>query len=53
MTEFEKNHPEQLREFLKQLNKLLDEFHPNIYTIDNVWSGVDIIEIAIKNELNK
>ena len=53
MTEFDKNHPERLREFLKQLNYLLDDFHPNIYTIDDVWNGVDIIDIAIKNELNK
>jgi hypothetical protein len=53
MTEFEENHPEQLRAFLKQLNELVDEFHPNIYTLNGVFNGIRIIEIAILNELNK
>jgi Na+-transporting NADH:ubiquinone oxidoreductase subunit NqrE len=53
MTEFEKNHPTQLKEFLKQLNYLVDEFHPNIYTLSGVFQGIQTIEIAILNELNK
>ena len=53
MTKFDENHSERLREFLKQFIYLLDEFHPNIYTIEDVWSGVEIIETAIKDELNK
>jgi len=53
MTKFEENNPEQVRAFLKQLNELVDEFHPNIYTLNGVFNGIRIIEIAILNELNK
>ena len=53
MTKFEENNPEQLKEFIKQLRILVDEFHPNIYTIDKVFKGIEIIEIAILDELNK
>ncbi len=53
MTKFEENNPEQLKEFIKQLRILVDEFHPNIYTIDKVFKGLEIIEIAILDELNK
>ena len=53
MTEFEENHPEQLKAFLYQLNKLVDEYHPNIYLLDDVFRGIQTIEIAILDELNK
>jgi hypothetical protein len=53
MTKFEENNPEQLRAFLKQLNELVDEFHPNIYTLNGVFKGIQTIEIAILDELNK
>ena len=53
MTKFEENNPEQLKEFLKQLNELVDEFHPNIYTLNGVFKGIQTIEIAILDELNK
>jgi hypothetical protein len=53
MTEFEENNPEQLKLFLTKLNELVDEFHPNIYLLNGVFKGVQTIEIAILNELNK
>jgi hypothetical protein len=53
MTEFEENNPEQLKLFLAKLDELVDEFHPNIYLIDSVFKGIQTIEIAILNELNK
>jgi Holliday junction resolvasome RuvABC endonuclease subunit len=53
MKEFEENNPERLQEFLRQLNDLIDDFHPNIYTIDKVFNGLEIIEIGIKEQLNK
>ena len=53
MTQFEENNPQQLRGFLKQLILLVDNYHPNIYTIDGVFEGVDKIEQAINNELAK
>jgi hypothetical protein len=53
MTEFEENHPEQLKAFLEKLNRLVDEFHPNIYLLNGVFRGIQTIEIAILDELNK
>ena len=53
MKKFEENNPERLKEFLKRLNELVDEFHPNIYLLDKVSRGVMEIEIGISDELNK
>jgi len=53
MTEFEENHPKQLKEFLQKLNDLVDKFHPNIYLIDGIFKGVQQIEVAVLDELNK
>jgi hypothetical protein len=53
MTQFEENNPKQLKEFIHQFRKLIDEFHPNIYLIDGVFEGADIIEQAISEKLNK
>jgi len=52
MTELEENNQEQLKLFLHKLN-LVDEFHPNIYLLKGVFKGVQTIEIAILDELNK
>ena len=53
MTKFEFNNPTRLNEFLKQLNELVDEFHPNIYLIDEVSEALEKIDEAIKKELSK
>jgi len=53
MAEFEENNPEQLKLFLERLNLLVDEFHPNIYTLNNVFKGLQTIYVAIADELNK
>ena len=53
MTQFEENNPEQLRKFISELRKLVDEFHPNIYLIDDVFEGMDMIEQAINKKLNE
>jgi hypothetical protein len=53
MIEFEENNPKQLKAFLEKLNRLVDEFHPNIYLLNGVFKGVQTIEIAILDELNK
>ena len=53
MTEFEANNPEQLKLFLTKLNELVDDFHPNIYLLNGVFKGVQTIEIAISDQLNK
>tara|TARA_R110000868_G_scaffold361545_1_gene623509 strand:- start:327 stop:494 length:168 start_codon:yes stop_codon:yes gene_type:complete len=51
--ELSENNPKQLNEFLTKLNELVDEYHHNIYLLDGVFKGIQTIEIAILNELNK
>ena len=51
MNEFVENNPQQLKAFLYQLNKLVDEYHPNIYLLDDVFEGINLIEKAIKKKL--
>jgi hypothetical protein len=46
-------HKNDLKEFHSKLNDLVDEYHPHIYLIDDVFRGLDIIGIGILNELNK
>jgi hypothetical protein len=53
MNKFEANNSTRLKAFLKQLNELVDEFHPNIYLIDEVAEGLEKIDKAIKKEINK
>jgi Holliday junction resolvasome RuvABC endonuclease subunit len=50
MTKFEEN---RLREFIKELRVLVDEFHPHIYTINKVFKGLEMIEIGISDEIEK
>jgi hypothetical protein len=53
MTEFEANNPEQLKLFLTKLNKLVDDYHPNIYLLEDVSKGINLIVIGIVTQLNK
>ena len=46
-------HKNDLKEFHSKLNDLVDEYHPHIYLIDDVFRGLDIIGIGILNELNR
>ena len=53
MTKFEENNPEQLEEFLLKLQYLYDEYHPNLYTMDKVYEGVQMIVSEIRKQLEK
>ena len=53
MTQFEENNPEQLKEFLFKFKILMDEYHPNTYTIDGVWEGSRKIEQSIQEVVDK
>lgn len=53
MAEFGAKHKLYLKAFLKQLNDLVDEYHPEIYLMDEVFEGLEKIEKAIKNEIKK
>ena len=50
---FSDSNPEELKAFLNKLNKLVEDFHHEIYLLDDVFKGVIIIETAILNELNR
>lgn len=50
MSKFTENRPEKLDEFMKQLDLLVDEFHPNIYLLDGVFEGLDKIKQTINEE---
>ena len=52
MNQFKENNPEQLRKFLAEFRMLIDEYHPNIYTMNDLFRGVNLIEIAILDKLN-
>jgi hypothetical protein len=53
MKEFEENNPEQLKLFLTKLKYLVDDFHHNIYLLDGVFEGIELIDKTIKKQLNK
>jgi len=53
MTQFEENHPEQLEEFLVKFRMLIDEYHADIYLLETLFIGARIVEMAIRDELNK
>jgi hypothetical protein len=51
MNKFAENNPERLKAFVFQLNELIDEYHPNLYLIDEVYDGVNMILDGIKKKL--
>lgn len=51
MNKFEENNPKRLQEFLIELDKLVDEYHPNIYLIDGVFEGIETAKKAIRKKL--
>ena len=51
--EFSDSNPGELNVFLNKLNELVEDFHHEIYLLDDVFKGIRTIEIAILNELNK
>ena len=51
MTEFEQNHPQELREFLYKLHHLIDDYHHEIYMNDGIFAGYHQIIAAVHNEI--
>ena len=52
-SEFEANHPGRLKEFYAKFNDLIEEYHSNLYLMNDVFKGANVIEIALLNEFNK
>ena len=51
MTEFEKNHPQELRAFLDKLHHLIDDYHHELYMNDGIFAGYHQIIAAVLNEI--
>ena len=51
MNKFAENNPKRLKEFIVQLDELIDEFHSNIYLLDGVYDGVNMIIDAVQEKL--
>jgi len=51
MNKFAENNPKRLKEFTRKLQELYDEYHPNLYLIDEVYDGMIMILDGIKNKL--
>jgi hypothetical protein len=51
--ELSENNPKQLNEFLTKLNELVDEYHHNIYLLDGVFEGIELIDKTVKKQLIK
>jgi len=49
--ELSEHNPKQLKEFLTKLNELVDEYHHNIYLLDGVFEGIELIERTIEDKL--
>ena len=53
MKNFKENQIEGLIEFQKKLDELVEDFHHDIYLLDDVIKGIRKIKKAILKELNK
>jgi hypothetical protein len=51
MNKFAENNPQRLKEFAIKLNELYDEYHANIYLIDEVYDGLNVMLDGIKKKL--
>jgi hypothetical protein len=51
--EFSPHNPERLRSFIRELNTLIDEYHPNIYLNDEIFEGVDMIIKAVNKQIKQ
>jgi len=51
MNKFAENNPQRLKEFAAKLQELHDEYHANLYLIDEVYDGIDMILDGIKKKL--
>lgn len=52
MNQFEQNHPQELENFLTELHHLIDNYHANLYMINEVYDGLGIITRAVSDEIN-
>jgi len=49
-SEFERNAPGRIDQFINELERLLDEYHPELYLKDDVYAGIEAVKIAALGE---
>ena len=52
-SEFEQNHPKELKKFSDELQDLIENYHHEIYLIDEVFEGYHMILHAVFTEIEK
>lgn len=50
-SEFEQNHPKELKKFTDELQDLIENYHHEIYLIDKVFEGYHMILQAVSDEI--
>ena len=45
-TEFTRNSPARINQFIGKLDDLIDEYHEELYLKDGVFTGIDAVKIA-------
>ena len=52
MNQFEQNHPQELKNFLTELHHLIDNYHHELYLLDEIYDGLGIITRAVSDEID-
>ena len=49
-SEFERNTPDRIDQFNKELDALVDEYHAELYLKDDVFTGIEAVKMAALGE---
>ena len=49
-SEFERNTPDRIDQFIKELDALIEEYHAELYLKDDVFTGIEAVKIAALGE---
>ena len=52
-TEFEINKPIRLKELLRKLYELSNEYHAELYLVDEFWDDLGVLRNTIQKEISK
>ena len=49
-SEFTRNTPDRVDQFIKELDALIEEYHAELYLKDDVFTGIEAVKIAALGE---
>ena len=49
-SEFERNTPDRIDQFIKELDALIEEYHAELYLKDDVFTGIEAVKMAALGE---